>query len=153
MAQWFWGKESAADIDRKEVMMIASFWFGSLAFLIAFTGILLALASFVIRDDTIPNKGDDAAPHKSYFAKLTHSIRRWVYYGKKMKRQPVYKTVIKEVVKEVPVEKIVFRDNITEVIKREIVHVPLYTDDINLINLSNNSTTNSHKEKTDKVVA
>ena len=95
MAQWFWGKESAADIDRKEVIVIASIWFGSLAFLIAFTGIILALASFVIRDNTIPNRDGELIQKNSYFAKLIYSIRRWVYYGKKMQRRPIYKTTIK----------------------------------------------------------
>lgn len=139
MAQWFYGKESAADIDRSEVVTIASIWFGSLAFLIAFTGILLALASFVIRDDTIPNKGDEKTAKKSNFDKLVYTIRRWIYFGKKMKRQPVYKTTIREVVKEVPVEKVVFKDKVIEVIRKELVHVPLYTNDKSLINISNSA--------------
>jgi hypothetical protein len=147
MAQWFWGKESAADIDRKEVIVIASIWFGSLAFLIAFTGIILALASFVIRDNTIPNKDEELIQKNSYFAKLIYSIRRWVYYGKKMQRRPIYKTTIKEIVKEVPVDRVVFRDKPIEILKKEIVHVPLYTNDTNLINLSNKNTS-GQKEQT-----
>jgi hypothetical protein len=67
-----------------------------------------------------------------------------------MQRKPIYKTSIKEIVKEVPVEKVVFRDKIIEVVKKEIVHVPLYTDDKDLINLSNTSTNKGNKEQNKK---
>ena len=138
IAQWFWGRESAADINRKEVALVASIWFGSLALLIAFTGIILALASLVISDSTIPDRGEKRRNMPlSSLSKLINTFRRWLYYSRKMKRQPIYKTVVKEVVKEIPVDKVVFKDKPIEIIKREIVHVPLYTDDKTLINLSN----------------
>ena len=146
MAQWFWGKESAADINRKEVILIASIWFGSLAFLIAFTGILLALGSFVITDKTIPDRAEKIVNQKSNLSKLIYGIRRWVYYGKKMKRRPIYKTTIKEIVKEIPVDKIVFRDKTIEIVKKEIVHVPFYTDDKDLINWSDNKVKREEKK-------
>jgi len=146
MAQWFWGKESAADINRKEVILIASIWFGSLAFLIAFTGILLALGSFVITDKTIPDRGEKIVNQKSNLSKLIYGIRRWVYYGKKMKRRPIYKTTIKEIVKEIPVDKIVFRDKMIEIVKKEIVHVPFYTDDKDLVNWSGNKVKREEKK-------
>jgi hypothetical protein len=150
MAQWFWGKESAADVERKDVMTIATLWFGSLALLIAFTGIILALASLVIRDTTIPERGDVNARKqgvKYSLAKLLMTLRRYITYRRKIFREPVYKTTVKEIVKEVPVEKIVFRDVPVEVIKKEIVHVPLYTDDKTLINLSNSGVNNLGSDK------
>jgi len=150
MAQWFWGKESAADVERKDVMTIATLWFGSLALLIAFTGIILALASLVIRDNTIPERGDRTAKKqgiKHSLTKLLMTFRRYVTYRRKLSREPVYKTIVKEVVKEVPVEKVIFRDVPVEVIKKEIVHVPLYTDDKTLINLSNRAVGNLDTDK------
>jgi len=150
MAQWFWGKESAADVERKDVMTIATLWFGSLALLIAFTGIILALASLVIRDNTIPERGDITAKKqgiKHSLTKLIMTFRRYVTYRRKLSREPVYKTIVKEVVKEVPVEKVIFRDVPVEVIKKEIVHVPLYTDDKTLINLSNRAVGNLDTDK------
>lgn len=145
MAQWFWGKENAADVERQDVMTIATLWFGSLALLIAFTGIILTLASLVIRDQTIPSRGDkgaDKLSSKHSLAKLFMTLRRYVTYRRKISREPIYKTTVKEVIKEVPVEKIVFRDVPVEVTKKEIVHVPFYTDDKTLINLSNSNTKN-----------
>lgn len=147
MAQWFWGKESAADVERKDVMLIATLWFGSLALLIAFTGIILTLASLVIRDKTIPSRGEGNSKNIGVaysLAKLLMTIRRYITYKRKLSREPVYKTTVKEVIKEVPVEKVVFRDVPIEVIKKEIVHVPFYTDDKTLINLSNNNNKNSN---------
>ncbi len=145
MAQWFWGKENAADVERQDVMTIATLWFGSLALLIAFTGIILTLASLVIRDQTIPSRGDkgaDKLSSKHSLAKLFMTLRRYVTYRRKISREPIYKTTVKEVIKEVPVEKVVFRDVPVEVTKKEIVHVPFYTDDKTLINLSNSNTKN-----------
>ena len=68
-----------------------------------------------------------------------------------MKRQPIYKTVVREVVKEIPVEKVVFRDKPIEIIKREIVHVPFYTDDKTLINLSNKGSSETAKVESPEV--
>ncbi|MGS0681838.1 hypothetical protein ACVBIL_11795 [Shewanella sp. 125m-7] len=149
MAQWFWGIESAADVRRKDVMTVASIWFGSLALLIAFTGIILALASLVIRDKTIPERGERSPSAKGIrnsLIKLFMTFRRYITYRRKMTREPVYKTTIKEVIKEVPVEKVVFRDIPVEVIKKEIVHVPLYTDDKTLINITNSNFSDNKKQ-------
>jgi hypothetical protein len=60
------------------------------------------------------------------------------------------KKPIKEVVKEVPVDKVVFRDKIVEVLKKEIVHVPLYTNDKELIHLSNTGYAGTKKNKPDE---
>ena len=41
--------------------------------------------------------------------------------------------VEKEVIKEIPVDKIIYRDVPVEVTRRELVHVPLYTNDKELL--------------------
>ena len=50
MAQLFSGVDSAADTPPAYVVRIAAIWFGSLAAMVAFTGVVLALASNVILD-------------------------------------------------------------------------------------------------------
>ncbi|MFT6028771.1 MAG: hypothetical protein ACI8O8_000500 [Oleiphilaceae bacterium] len=138
MAQWWFNKESAADLDRKDVMSIAGLWFGSLAMLIAVTGILLAFASYVIRDPYIE---DRSSPHdnlSSLSRKTFNSLRRLFIYWRRIQRSPVIKEVPKEVIKEVPVEKIIRVEVPVEIIKKEIVHVPLYTSDKSLLTLANN---------------
>jgi len=128
MAQWWYGKESAADLNRQDVMFIASMWFGSLAILIAITGILLALASYVIRDPDIATyKTEDE--RVSSLLKAINSLRRYLIHRRRLLRQPR----IKEVIKEIPVDRVVMVDRPIEIIKKEIVHVPLYTDDLSLI--------------------
>lgn len=128
MAQWWYGKESAADLNRQDVMFIASMWFGSLAILIAITGILLALASYVIRDPDIATyKTEDE--RVSSLLKAINSLRRYLIHRRRLLRQPR----IKEVIREIPVDRVVMVDRPIEIIKKEIVHVPLYTDDLSLI--------------------
>lgn len=131
MAQWWYGKESAADLDRKDVMFIATLWFGSLAILIAITGILLALASYVIRDPAIPN--DREYDSMSAFYKSIRSFRRLLIYIRKRNRGVIIKEIPKEVIKEVPVDRVVMVEKPIEIIKKEIVHVPLYTEDKSLL--------------------
>ena len=138
MAQWWFNKESAADLDRKDVMSIAGLWFGSLAMLIAVTGILLAFASYVIRDPYIE---DRSSPHDNFGSltrKTFNSLRRLFIYWRRVQRRPIIKEVPKEVVREVPVEKVIRVEVPVEIIKKEIVHVPLYTDDKSLLTLATN---------------
>ncbi len=127
MAQWWFGKESAADLDRRDVMFIASLWFGSLALLIAVTGILLALASYVIRDPSIADHRDGKTASSAY--RMINSARRLLIYWRRLQRAPIIKEVPREVVREVPVDRVVMVDKPIEIIKKEIVHVPLYTED------------------------
>jgi len=128
MAQWWYGKESAADLDRKDVMFIATMWFGSLAVLIAITGILLALASYVIRDPSIPNQ-KDGDERVSALLKAINSFRRYLIHRRRLLRQPR----LREVIREIPVDRVVMVDKPVEIIKKVIVHVPLYTDDRSLL--------------------
>ena len=138
MAQWWFNKESAADLDRKDVMSIAGLWFGSLAMLIAVTGILLAFASYVIRD---PYIDDRSSPHdnlSSLTRKTFNSLRRLFIYWRRVQRSPVIKEVPKEVIREVPIEKVIRVEVPIEIVKKEIVHVPLYTNDKSLLTLARN---------------
>jgi hypothetical protein len=138
MAQWWYSKESAADLDRKDVMTIATLWFGSLALLIAITGILLAFASYVIRDPYIEDQTSQNDSLLSLGRKCVNSIRRLVIHWRRVQRKPVIREVATEVIKEIPVEKVVKVEVPVEVIRKEIVHVPLYTDDKSLIKLASN---------------
>jgi hypothetical protein len=138
MAQWWYNKESAADLGRKDVMTIATLWFGSLALLIAVTGILLAFASYVIRDPSIADYKADRDSIPSITKKAFNSARRLIIYWRQVQRRPVIKEIATEVIKEVPVEKVVKVEVPVEIIKKEIVHVPLYTEDKSLLKLAEN---------------
>lgn len=133
MAQWYFDKESAADLDRSQVAVIAVFWFGSLAALIAFTGILLALASCAIED---PKNSGDKAKHKNSLMKVAGSIRKFYVYKRRRQKDPIIHEVPRDVVREVPVDRVVKVEVPVEVIKKEIVHVPFYTNDKSLIEIT-----------------
>ena len=56
LAALLWNKDDPAKVDKKQVKVISIIWFGSIAFIIATIGVILALASFVLRDKLVFNK-------------------------------------------------------------------------------------------------
>ena len=130
----------SADISRSEVGLTAAIWFGSLAAIVALTGILLALASCVLADKKMTTINPLA---RSAASKLLFSIRKYYVYRQKRVLEPkinevkIEKEVIKEVIKEVPVEKIVLKEIPKEIIRKQIVHVPMYTNDKDLVDKYN----------------
>ena len=123
MAQWAYGAESAADLDRAEVLLIALIWFGTLSAVIALTGIFLAFASEIAKN---PNKNpenqrvENSAGNSS---KLLASLRRLIIFYRQVKRRPK----VIEIVKEVPVDRVVIQDVAKEVVVKELVYVPFYS--------------------------
>lgn len=136
MAQMWFGKEQAADIGRKEVTFIASIWFGSLAILIALTGIMLALASYVLSDQSISKKDESKYPINRLLARFVNSGRRYFATKRRTQKLPIIKEVPKEIIKEVAVTKVVTVEKPIEVKIREVVHVPFYTNDKRLLNIT-----------------
>ena len=135
-AQMYFGKEQAADIGRQEVTFIASLWFGSLAILIALTGIMLALASYVLSDQSISKKDESKYPINRLLARFVNSGRRYFITKRRTQKLPVIKEVPKEIIKEVAVTKVVTVEKPIEVKVREVVHVPFYTNDKKLLNIT-----------------
>lgn len=148
LAQWFHGEDSAADLSKDDVLFVAMIWFGSLAALVAFTGVFLALASFVVGDPSqkigkeglfktlIRNIVEGVRMVFIALTKALNSFRRFIIYGRKKSRETIIKEVEKEIIKEVPVEKIVTTEVPVETIKKELVYVPMYTNDKALLNMS-----------------
>ena len=141
--------ESAADIKVEELKVVTSVWFGSIAFIAAVVGAVLALAGFVLEDpESYKPVLNKKRPFRNAFRgllirlrkfyrnrrtgvlrttirSLLVDIRRWVR-APRIKYQKV--KVPHEVIKEVPgPEKIVYTEVPKEVIKNEIVYVPLYS--------------------------
>jgi hypothetical protein len=125
IAQWAFGAESAADLDRTDVLKVALVWFGSLAALVAFTGIFLALASEVIRDFNRQPLSDIFKNRVASGGKFLNSLRRLVSYWRRVRRAP--RTI--EVAREVYVDKIVEKTVTKEVPIKHLVYVPFYTAD------------------------
>ena len=136
LALMFADADSAADMDKEFVQLVAVIWFSSLAGMVAFTGVILAIASNVIRDPKIP---EYSRAGKTGIADATkrfiQSLRRFLIYRRRLQRKPVIKERIREVTKEVPVDRVVKTEVPVEIVKRELVHVPMYTNDLKLLKL------------------
>ncbi len=137
-----------ADIPRGALVAAFWLWFGVLSFVISVVGTLLAFASLVLLDPRlhkIRNKRANWRGAAERFSKLFFTMRRYIHGRIKRFKDPI----IKEVKVEVEVEKIVkepvyvYKDKIVhvekevpvkeEIIKKEIVYVPLPTDDEELL--------------------
>ena len=123
-------------------------WFGVLSFVISVVGTLLAFASLVLLDPRLHKIRNTKANWRGVAERLSRlliTIRRYIRGRIKRFKDPI----IKEVKVEVEVEKIVkepvyvYKDKIVhvekevpvkeEIIKKEIVYVPLPTDDEELL--------------------
>ena len=131
------GANTAADVSRSAVDAVGKIWFGSLALVIAITGIMLALASEVVNDSAQIKQG--ITRKRSGLRSLALAINRRqrkhpkIQVKEVVKEVPVDRVVLQDVVKEVPVEKVVMRDVVQEVVKKEVLHVPVYTNDPDLV--------------------
>lgn len=138
ITQLWTGKDNAADVSKQEVRYTAIAWFGSLAAIVAATGTILAFAALVMMDPHQRN----ATPKKS----VRNVLRRLFVDMRKYLRTPrivteyVEKEKVVELTKEVPVEKVVIQEVPREIVRKELVHVPLYTNDDSLLG-------NSHLKK------
>ena len=141
--------ESAADLSKKQISWVQYIWFGSIALVASLVGTILALAGFVLEDPEqykpILHKKKPLRTAlrglllrlrmfyrtrrtgvlRSTLRALLVDIRRW-FRAPKIIYQKV--KVPHEVIKEVPgPERIVYTEVPKEVIKNEIVYVPLYS--------------------------
>ena len=126
------GKDSPADITNDELRVVTIVWFGSLAAITAWTGTVLAFGGLVVLygpQQRLPRKPQ---PVRRALRSLFIDWRRRV-------RKPIIKEIEKEVikivevVKEIPVDKVVFKEVPVEVVRKELVYVPMFTDDPNLL--------------------
>ena len=135
------------DLTQKDVDRAFWIWFGSMAFIISIIGSLVALAGFHLQDERMHEIRN--RPMKERFARFFRNIawipvyiNKYIWAGVKRLNKP--KIVEKEVIVEKVVEKIVEK-NIgekivyekveipKEVVRKEMVYVPLPTDDEELL--------------------
>ena len=137
----------AVDLSQKDVDRAFWIWFGSMAFIISIIGSLVALAGFHLQAERmheIRNKPIKARLGRFFrnIALVPVYINKYIWAGVKRLRKP--KIVEKEIVVEKEVEKIVEKnvgEKIVyekvevpkEVVRKEMVYVPLPTDDEELL--------------------
>jgi len=124
-----------SDVTMEDVTKTAFWWYGSLAALVSIMGVVLAFGAFILMhpNEKYLNKG------KRY--QLRNTIRRMFISLRKRIREPKIITKIRvkevpvEVIKEVPVQKVVLTEVPVEVTRVEEVYVPRYSDDKDLLKL------------------
>tara|TARA_Y100001980_G_C14547232_1_gene327678 strand:+ start:206 stop:1903 length:1698 start_codon:yes stop_codon:yes gene_type:complete len=124
----FYNRESAADIRVEELKVVTTIWFGSIALIAALVGSILALAGYVLQDP------DSYVPPKKDNFNLFENLKGLLLDIRKRLRSPVIKYEKVQVpyevekIKEVPgPEKVVYKEVPKEIVKNEIVYVPLYS--------------------------
>lgn len=150
-----------SDLSQKDVDKAFWLWFGSMAFIISIIGSLVALAGFHLQDERMHEIRN--RPIKERFGRFFRNIawipvyiNKYIWAGVKRLTKP--KIVEKEVMVEKEVEKIVEKnvgEKIVyekvevpkEVIRKELVYVPLPTDDEELIKKGPIKATDYDKKK------
>ena len=136
-----------ADLSQKDVDRAFWIWFGSMALVISIIGSLVALAGFHLQDERMHEIRN--RPVKERFRRFFRNIawipvyiNRYIWAGIKRLTKPKIVEKVVEVEKEVEKiveknigEKIVYEkvEVPKEVIKKEMVYVPLPTDDEELL--------------------
>lgn len=152
LAIQFHDVDDACDLTQGQLTLTQWIWYGSLALVTSALGTTLAFAGLVIKyPPSFPKGGRFGGLFAGVIRRLNYALallhRR--LRKPKIKEVPVEKEIIKEVTrevpvdrvvektvevtKEVPVEKVVYRDVPREVVKRELVHVPLFTQDVKAV--------------------
>jgi len=149
------------DLTQKDVDRAFWIWFGSMALIISIIGSLVALAAFHLQDERMHEIRN--RPLKERFGRFFRNIawipvyiNKYIWAGVKRLTKP--KIIEKEVVVEKEVEKIVEKnvgEKIVyekvevpkEVVRKELVYVPLPTDDEELIKKGPIKATDYDKKK------
>jgi hypothetical protein len=147
IATRFYGLEDGIIISEEQITFVAKVWFGSLAAIVSSMGIFLAFGALIFR------YAGDEYKEKQRSGVIGRAFRRTLVARRKkynkprivteikevevpkevIKEVPVDKIVTKEVSVEVPVDKVVIQEVPVEVVKKEVIHVPIYSNDPDLI--------------------
>jgi hypothetical protein len=146
ITQMFYGHDNASQVTKDELKVVAYTWFGSIAFIAASVGAILALAGFILQDPEAYRKKPKpvflaireflaayiAAFKNRRVGVVRNSIRAMAISVRRFIKSPrlrfVEIKVPEVVIEEVPgPEKIVFKEVPKEIIRKEIVYVPLYS--------------------------
>jgi hypothetical protein len=135
MAQGIFGADESGIVKPEDVRLFAKLWFGSLALIVSSMGIFLAFGAFILK-----YSGEEfKSLKKRGSGPIGRAFRKTLASRRKKYNSPKIVTKIKEVevdkiVKEtVEVDKVVYQEVPKEVVRKEVIHVPIYTNDPDLI--------------------
>jgi hypothetical protein len=120
----------------ENIRLVSLVWFGSIAAITAWTGTVLAFGSLVLRFG-------QTEKHKRDPSNIERTFHRLFVDARKYLRKPRIKEIktevekLVEVIKEVPVDRVVIQEVPREVIRKEVIHVPIATDDLTILDINN----------------
>ena len=128
------GVDNACNLSKRQLSSVKAVWYGSIAFIIAVLGPILALSAFVLRNNKPRVVIQEVAVDKFIEVEVVKEVPfEKIVEVEVVKEVVVEKSVLVEVIKEVPVDKVVFKEVPVEIVKKEVVHIPVYTDDKSLL--------------------
>ncbi len=125
------GQDDASKVSREELRITGLIWFGSLSLIVGITGTVLAFAGLVLMDEKAQEKKSTGPIGRSIRRALV-SFRKRINKPRLVERETIVEKIV-EVTKEVPVDRVVTQEVPREVIRKILVHVPLYTNDRSLL--------------------
>ena len=136
IAKSWYGLEDGVMISEEQISFVAKIWFGSLAGIVSSMGIFLAFGSFIFMYSGIDFKElkeNKPGPLRRALINMMESRKK--RYDNPEKIVKVTKEVpVEKIVKEtVEVEKVVYKEVPKEVVRKEVIHVPIYTNDTDLL--------------------
>lgn len=120
---------TASDVTSNAVSKVSLVWFGSLAFLVSIMGVVLAFGALILKHPNKKFHNDEGS--KRSISKTVRGVFASIL--KKARKPNRIIEIPKEIIKEVPVDKVVFKEIPVEVVKKEIIHTPIYTNDPDLL--------------------
>jgi hypothetical protein len=134
LATSIFGVDNACNLSKRQLSLVSAVWYGSIAFIIAVLGPILALSAFVLRENKPRVVIQEVSVEKLVEVEVVKEVPVEKIVEVEVVREVVVeKPVPVEVIKEVPVDKVVFKEVPVEIVKKEVVHIPVYTDDKSLL--------------------
>ena len=127
LAMQIFGSDDACALEEEQLSFTKAIWFGSLAIIVSTLGTILALAACVVRHPPVPT-----GPLGMRLRLALLAIRKRMNNPRVVIKNVEVEKIV-EVTKEVPVDKVAFKEVPVEVVKREVVHIPVYTNDPSLL--------------------
>jgi hypothetical protein len=127
LAMQLFGSDDACALEEEQLSTTKAIWFGSLAIIVSALGTILALAAFVVRHPPTSSR-----PLGMRFRLAFLAIRKRMNNPRIVTEKVEIEKIV-EVTKEVPVDRVAFKEVPVEVVKREVVHIPVYTNDPSLL--------------------
>lgn len=138
------GVRDACELDEDQISTVKKVWFGSIALVVSGLGTLTAFGSFILGSP--PSSSKTIRPVSYHIRRVFYALRKKLKEPRIVKKEvikevPVDRIQIKVVEKEVPVEKVKIqevpvpevryvREEVkVPVVEKEYIHVPVYTDD------------------------